>query len=37
MISRATGPVSRLIYAARLAVGTHPEHADVEYAPRACR
>ena len=30
MISRATGPVSRLIYAARLAVGTHPEHADVE-------
>ena len=30
MISRATGPVSRLIYAARLGLGTHPEHADVE-------
>ncbi len=30
MISRATGPVSRLIYAARLAAGTHPGHADVD-------
>ncbi len=30
MISRATGPVSRLIYAARLGLGTHPEHADVQ-------
>jgi len=29
MISRATGPLSRLIYAARLGVGTHPGHADV--------
>ena len=30
MISRATGRLSRLVYAARLAVGTHPEHADVD-------
>ena len=30
MISLATGPLSRLIYAARLAVGTHPGHADVQ-------
>ena len=30
MISRATGPMSRLVYAARLAMGTHPEHADVQ-------
>jgi diacylglycerol kinase (ATP) len=30
MISRATGPVSRLIYAARLGLGTHPEHTDVQ-------
>ncbi len=31
MISRATGPISRLVYAGRLAVGSHPEHADVDY------
>jgi diacylglycerol kinase (ATP) len=31
MVSRATGPVSRLVYAVRLALGTHPEHADVDY------
>ena len=30
MISRATGPISRLIYAGRLGLGTHPEHADVQ-------
>ena len=29
MISRATGPVSRLIYAGRLGLGSHPDHADV--------
>ena len=31
MVSRATGPISRLVYAGRLAVGSHPEHADVDY------
>jgi diacylglycerol kinase (ATP) len=31
MISRATGPVARLVYAARLAMGSHPDHADVDY------
>ena len=31
MVSRATGPVARLVYAARLAMGTHPEHAEVDY------
>ncbi|CAN5696057.1 hypothetical protein BH11ACT8_BH11ACT8_29960 [soil metagenome] len=31
MVSRATGPLSRLVYAARLAVGRHPMHADVDY------
>ncbi|WP_134766601.1 diacylglycerol kinase family protein [Nocardioides sp. 1609] len=31
MISRATGPVARFVYAARLSVGSHPEHADVDY------
>ncbi|WP_148612050.1 diacylglycerol/lipid kinase family protein [Nocardioides rubriscoriae] len=31
MVSRATGPVSRLVYASRLALGSHPEHADVDY------
>ncbi len=31
MVSRATGPVSRLLYAARLAMGSHPGHADVDY------
>jgi YegS/Rv2252/BmrU family lipid kinase len=30
MVSRATGPVSRLVYAARLALGSHPEHAEVD-------
>jgi YegS/Rv2252/BmrU family lipid kinase len=30
MISRATGPISRLIYAGRLAAGSHPDHADVQ-------
>jgi len=31
MISHATGPVSRLIYAARLGLGNHPEAVDVTY------
>ena len=31
MISRATGPVSRLMYAARLGLGSHPERVDVDY------
>ncbi|GAA5143034.1 diacylglycerol kinase [Nocardioides marinquilinus] len=31
MVSRATGPVSRFVYAARLAMGSHPDHADVDY------
>jgi diacylglycerol kinase (ATP) len=31
MVSRATGPVSRLVYAARLALGSHPDLADVDY------
>jgi len=31
MISRATGPLSRLLYAGRLALGNHPDHADVDY------
>jgi len=31
MISRATGPLSRLTYAARLAVGRHTEDDDVDY------
>ncbi|MGA8255588.1 MAG: diacylglycerol kinase family protein [Nocardioides sp.] len=30
MISRATGPFSRLLYAGRLSLGSHPEHADVD-------
>jgi len=29
MVSKATGPLSRLIYAGRLSLGNHPEHADV--------
>lgn len=31
MVSRATGPISRLVYAGRLAAGSHPDHADVDY------
>ncbi len=31
MISRATGPVSRLIYAVRLGLGNHPDHPEVDY------
>ncbi len=31
MIARAVGPLKRLGYAARLARGTHPDHADVTY------
>ncbi|MDO9458042.1 diacylglycerol kinase family protein [Nocardioides sp.] len=31
MVSRATGPVSRLVYAARLTVGKHADHSDVDY------
>jgi diacylglycerol kinase (ATP) len=31
MISRATGPVSRLIYAVRLGLGNHPDHPRVDY------
>jgi len=31
MISRATGPVSRLVYAVRLALGRHTEDDDVDY------
>lgn len=31
MVSRATGPVSRLLYAGRLALGSHPEMVDVDY------
>ena len=31
MVSKATGPISRLVYAGRLAMGSHPEHADVDY------
>ena len=30
MISRATGPLSRLVYASRLALGSHAEHPDVQ-------
>ena len=29
MISLATGPISRLIYAGRLSLGSHPDHSDV--------
>lgn len=31
MISRAAGPVARLAYASRLAVGTHHDRTDVDY------
>ncbi len=31
MISRATGPVSRLIYAVRLGLGSHPSDPQVDY------
>lgn len=31
MISRATGPVSRLIYAVRLGLGNHPSDPQVDY------
>ncbi len=31
MIARAVGPLARLGYAARLARGTHPDHAAVDY------
>ncbi|WP_232676780.1 diacylglycerol kinase family protein [Nocardioides sp. R-C-SC26] len=31
MVSRATGPISRFIYAARLGMGTHPSAVDVDY------
>ncbi len=31
MISRATGPLSRLIYAVRLGMGNHPSHPQVDY------
>lgn len=31
MISRATGPLARLMYAGRLAIGRHPMHPDVDY------
>ncbi|QCW52012.1 diacylglycerol kinase [Nocardioides dongxiaopingii] len=31
MVSRATGPLARFVYAARLTVGSHPDHADVDY------
>jgi diacylglycerol kinase family enzyme len=31
MISRATGPLGRLVYAARLGIGAHLESDDVQY------
>ncbi len=31
MISRATGPISRLIYAVRLGLGSHPDDPQVDY------
>ncbi|WP_284535021.1 diacylglycerol/lipid kinase family protein [Nocardioides sp. T2.26MG-1] len=31
MVSRSVGPLARLLYAARLGLGTHPERDDVTY------
>lgn len=31
MVSRATGPISRLVYAGRLSMGSHPDHVDVDH------
>ncbi len=31
LVSRATGPLARFGYAARLALGRHPDHAEVDY------